>query len=70
MKSSVVLEMRGKSTYIRKTTDDVIVGQTRDRVNEFVYDYSYWSLDSAAANYTSQEQVMPPIHVLTVVTKF
>ena len=45
-----------------QTTDDVIVGQTRDRVNEFVYDYSYWSLDSTAENYTSQEQVMHPPH--------
>ena len=43
--------------YILQTTDDVIVGQTRDCVNEFVYDYSYWSLDSTAINYTSQEQV-------------
>ena len=42
--------------FCTQTTDDVI-GQTRDRVNEFVYDYSYWSLDSTAANYTSQEQV-------------
>ena len=45
-----------------KTTDDVIVGQTREKVNEFVYDYSYWSLDSADPSYASQEQVYTYIH--------
>ena len=50
-------------TFYVQTTNDVIVGQTRDRVNEFVYDYSYWSLDSTSANHTSQEQVMLTPHL-------
>lgn len=50
-----------------QTTDDVIVGQTRERVNEFVYDYSYWSLNSSDTNYTSQEQVFICIYTVHVV---
>ena len=91
MESPVVLEMKGKSTLLRKvgyqlvsgseclfkqlhrcsknfhfphvvvlcvqTTDDVIVGQTREKVNEFVYDYSYWSLDPSYPHFVPQEQV-------------
>jgi kinesin family protein 16B len=57
MESPVVLEMKGKSTSLRKTTDDVIVGQTREKVNEFVYDYSYWSLDPNDPHFVPQEQV-------------
>ena len=40
-----------------QTTDDVIVGQTREKVNEFVYDYSYWSLDPNDPHFVPQEQV-------------
>ena len=40
-----------------QTTDDVIVGQTREKVNEFVYDYSYWSLDPNDPHFIPQEQV-------------
>ena len=40
----------------------MIVGQTRERVHEFVYDYSYLSLDPTDVNYTSQEQVFRISH--------
>ena len=43
--------------FLVQMTDGLVVGQVKDHVNEFVYDFSYWSLDSSAANYTSQEQV-------------
>lgn len=43
--------------HVIQTTDDVVVGQTREKVNEFVYDYSYWSLDSTDPRFASQEQV-------------
>ena len=29
----------------------------RERVKQFTYDYSYWSLDAAAEQYASQQQV-------------
>ena len=43
--------------FLVQMTEGLVIGQVKDRVNEFVYDFSYWSLDSSAANYTSQEQV-------------
>lgn len=41
-----------------QTADDVIVGQTREKVTEFVYDYSYWSVDPHDQNFIPQEQVV------------
>ncbi|XP_068717325.1 kinesin-like protein KIF16B [Montipora capricornis] len=54
-----IIEMEGKKTKIFniKATSVTGEGERRNRVKDFSFDFSYWSVDDRSRNYASQERV-------------
>jgi hypothetical protein len=45
------------SIFFLQSVAGIAIGETRDQSKEFVYDYSYWSVDPKDAHFVSQEKV-------------
>lgn len=57
MGANLIVEMDGKKTRLHKPKLSSIRETVRETINDFTFDYSYWSFDAKDKYYTTQEQV-------------
>lgn len=73
MDSRLIIEMDGKKTRISNPKISMSCHQGdigRDRFKEFIYDYSYWSVNGTDPHYASQEEVFDDLGTKVVDSAF
>ena len=63
MGAKLIVQMDGKKTRLQKLRRNNLINDganavsLRDALNDFTFDHSYWSFDTADGHFTTQEQV-------------